>query len=278
MPRKPSASRARTRRLGLLGLLLTTLLTPAGIMVGTVTAAVLIGGAFHLDRAAPAAPSTPAQSFAGQAGSPQHLSIEREGETVSLVLSEDRLAVGSGADMLDPGSPLFAGLPGSGPAPHAAPGGMPPHASPGTAGEPPLAGPNGALTGAGSSPPGAPPAGTPPAPAAPPRAGSPRAPAGGGAPAQPPSEAGAPASPPGSPQPPHGTPKKAPPDPNPGALPAPQAGEPFNPLTPLALLPPPSQKLTAQPAAVPEPSMLGLMLLGSAAMAWAGRRRPARAA
>lgn len=37
--------------------------------------------------------------------------------------------------------------------------------------------------------------------------------------------------------------------------------------------PPPDKQQMAQPNAVPEPSMPGLILLGLAAMAWAGRRR-----
>jgi len=313
MPRKSSTSRARSRRLGVLALLFSAALTPAGIMVGTVTAAALVGGlALHLGRAAPAAPSTPAQSIPGQVGSPQRLTIERDGNAVSLVLSEDRPADGAGAGTFDPSGPLFAGLAGSGPAPQTAPRGMPPHASPGTpipagssspagggspdgpaSNSPPFAGPSGAPTGAGSPPAGSPPAGKSPGPSAPTHASAPHAPTGNGAPAQPPGEAGAPASPheespqpphvgapQGTPQPPQGTPEgtspASSPDAPPGTPTPQQAGEPFNPLTPMA--PPPSQKLTAQPAAVPEPSLPGLMLLGLAAMAWAVRRRPARAA
>jgi len=104
MPRKSSASRARTRRIGLLGLLLTTALTPAGIMVGTVTAAALIGGlAFHLNRAAPGTPSTPVSA---KAGNPQRLTIERDGKTVSLVMTEDELAGGGSVGTFDPAGPL----------------------------------------------------------------------------------------------------------------------------------------------------------------------------
>lgn len=287
MPRKSSRARARSRRLGVLGLLLSAALTPAGIMVGTVAAGALVGGlAFHLGRAAPAAQSTPTQ-----AGSPQRLAIERDGKVLSLVLTEGRLADGDGTGAFDPPGPLLAGLDGSGPAPHAAPGGMPPHASPGTpapAGKPslagpaptspPAAGPNGAPPGVRPSHAGSPPAGEPPGPAPPPHAGPPRPPAGDGAPARPPGEAGAPAAPQGTPQPQHGAPEgtlpPSPPDAPPDAPTPPQTGEPFSPLHSLdPLAPPPSQKLAARPAAVPEPSMLGLMLLGLATVAWAGRRR-----
>lgn len=273
MPRKSSRARARSRRLGVLGLLLSAALTPAGIMVGTVAAGALVGGlAFHLGRAAPAAPSTPTQ-----AGSPQRLTIERDGKALSLVLTEDRLADGDGTGAFDPPGPLLAGLDGSSPAPHAAPGGMPPHASPDApapggkpslAGPAPvspfLAGPNGAPPGIGPSHAGSPPAG----PATPPHAGPPR----------PPGEAGAPASPQETPQPPYGAPEGTLPASHPEAPPAaptpPQTGELFSPLnSPDPLAPPPSRKLAAQPAAVPEPSLLGLMLPGLAAMAWAGRRR-----
>jgi hypothetical protein len=290
MPRKSSRARARSRRLGILGLLLSAALTPAGIMVGTVTAGALVGGlAFHLKRAAPAAQPIPTQS-----GSPQLLTLEHGGKVLSIVLTEDRLAGDGSTNSFDlPPGPLLAGLGGSGPSPHAIPGGMPPHASPGApapAGKPSLAGPapafppatgpNGARPGVGPSHVGSPSTGTPPGPAAtPPHAGPPRPPAGDGAPAHPPGEAGAPASPQETPQPPHGAPEgtlpPSPPDAPPDALTPPQTGEVFRPLNSLdPLVPPPNQKLAAQqPAAVPEPSLLGLMLLGLAAMAWAGRRR-----
>jgi len=361
MPRKSSASRARTRRIGLLGLLLTTALTPAGIMVGTVTAAALIGGlAFHLNRAAPGTPSTPVSA---KAGNPQRLTIERDGKTVSLVMTEDELAGGGSVGTFDPAGPLFAGLAGDGPAQRTAPGGMPPHASPGTStpgggtarggattpggahpptgpasNSPSFAGPIGAPPGAGSPPVGSPhsgaspgghpaatsqpptsrqpagPNGTPPAVAtlptgsppsgaspspqpAPIRVAQPHSPGVNDAPAQPPGEAGGPASPHETTQPPHGgMPQETSPPPNgnaplgdtpheptqpphgmpqdtlpassPGTLAPPLADEPFGPLTP-----PSDKEVTAQPNAVPEPSMMGLILLGVAAMAWAGRRR-----
>lgn len=318
MPRKSSASRARIRRIGMLGLLLPTALTPAGIMVGTVTAAALIGGlAFHLNRATPVAPSTPAQSISAKAGNPQHLTIERDGKTVSLVMTEDELVGGGSAGAFDPAGPLFAGLAGDGPARRSAPGGMPPHASPGTSAapsggtmpggahsptgptsnSPSFAGPIGAPPGAGSSPAGSPPAstspsrqpagpnGTPPTVAtlptgsppsgaspstqpAPIRVAQPHSPGVNDAPAQPPGEAGAPASPHEPTQPLHGMPQDTLPAATPDTLTPPRAGEPFGPLTP-----PSGDKVTAQPNAVPEPSMIALMLLGLAGLAWAGRRR-----
>jgi hypothetical protein len=287
MPRKSSRARARSRRLGVLGLLLSAALTPAGIMVGTVAAGALVGGlAFHLERAAPAVPSTPTQSVPAQAYSPQRLIMEHDGKVLSLVLSEDRLAGAVGTGAFDPPGPLPGGPGGNGSAPHAVPGGMPPHASPGApasggkpslAGPTPvlpfLAGPNGAPPGVRPSHAGSPPTGAPPGPA-----GPPRLPASNGAPTQPPGEAGAPASPHETPQPPHGAPEGTSPTSHPDAPPVeltpPHTGEPFSPLNSLdPLAPPPGQKLAAQPAAVPEPSMPGLMLLGLAAMAWAVRRR-----
>ncbi|MHB1187381.1 PEP-CTERM sorting domain-containing protein [Thiobacillus sp.] len=289
MPRKSSASRARTRRIGLLGLLLTTLLTPAGI-VGTVTAAALIGGlAFHLDRAAPVASSIPPKLISAKTGSPQHLTIERDGETVSLVMTEEEFANDGGEGRFDPAGPLFAGLTGDGPARRGAPGGLAPGTSPdtstpgggsmpgdthsptGPASHPPsLAGPTGTPPSGGSSPRGSSPAGAPPGPSTPPHAGGPHTPTGKGAPADPPGETGAaPAYPDETTQPPHGMPEDSLPVSNPGTPLPSLAGEPFDPLTP-----PPGKKPAAQPNAVPEPSMLGLILLGVAAMAWAGRRRP----
>ncbi|HWR75607.1 MAG TPA: PEP-CTERM sorting domain-containing protein [Thiobacillus sp.] len=309
MPRKSSASRARTRRIGLLGLLLTTALTPAGIMVGTVAAALIGGLAFHLNRAAPVAPSTPAQSISAKAGNPQHLTIERDGKTVSLVMTEDELAGGGSAGTFDPSGPLFAGLAGDGSGRRSTLGGMPPHASPGTStpgggaapsegslpggahsptgptsNSPSLAGPSGGgfAPGGGSSPNGLPSGGTPPGgPSIPPVAGGPHAPAGNDAPAQPPGEAGAPAKPDENtppqtnngpvlilPPPTNVMPQDTLPASNPDTLTPPLAGEPFGPLTP-----PSDKKVTAQPNAVPEPSMIALFLLGLAGLAWAGRRR-----
>jgi hypothetical protein len=290
MPRKSSRARARSRRLGILGLLLSAALTPAGIMVGTVAAGALVGGlAFHLERAAPSVPSTPTQSPAVQTYGPQRLTIEHDGKELSLVLNEDRFAGDDGTGAFDPPGPLPGGPGESSPAPHAAPGGMPPHASPGAptpgggkpsfAGPAPvspfLAGPNGAPPGGGPSHPGSPPpAGTPPdSPSIPSVAGDRHTPTGGDT-DEPPGESDGPAE--------H---ERIPPTltrdetlPDPDVLPGPDA-LPGMPILPLAghpldsQTPPPGKERVTQPNAVPEPSMPGLILLGWAAMAWAGRRR-----
>lgn len=298
MSRKSPTSRSRTRRIGLLGLLLTTLLTPAGIIVGTVTAASLIGGVFHLNRTAHEAPATPPPPLSVKTGNPQHLSIERDGKPVILVMAEDEIGAGGGVGSFDPASPLFAGLAGNSPArPGAAREGMPGTGTPdggfapggggmpgGTAPNPSSpASPsgNGHAPGGGSPPNGSPSGGTPPGvPSSPPVAGGPGSPTDNG---EPPGKSNAPEKPdedtptvthdvpsPATP-PTNGLPEEALPglDTLPGMPIPPLAGNPLDTQTPG------SQQVT-QPNAVPEPSMLGLMLLGGIALAWAGRRRPGR--
>jgi len=295
MPRKSSASRSRVRRIGLLGLLLTTLLTPAGIIVGTVTAAALIGGAFHLNHAAPEAPVTPPRLLAGKAGNLQHLSIERDGKPVTLVMAEDEIGTGGGVGSFDPASPLFAGLGGNSPARHGAaredipsggfvpgggsiPGGTAPNPSylvtpPGS----------GHAPGSGSSPNGVPTGGTPPSgPYTPPVTGGSPLPTGNGDTGTPPGEGDAPTKPdedtptvtrdvpPPATQPTKGLPEETLPalEMLPGIPIAPLAGHPLDTQTS-----PQGTQRGTQPNAVPEPSMLGLMLLGGAALIWSGRRR-----
>lgn len=289
MPRTSSASRARRiRRIGLLGLLLTTLLTPAGIIVSTVTAAALIGGAFHLSRAEPETADTPPHPVTVKTGNPQHLDIGRDGKTVALVIAEDTPGQGSGAGSFDPANPLFAGLAGNGPTQLGAPGGMPSGRSPGQsmpaggfgpgsggpANPPSLGGPpGGGLPPAGGLPPGA----TPPAaPSVPPVTGGPHPPTG--------KDADETFNEEGPPEKPDETQAVPPPiinsQPNPDNQPPgnglPQDTLPGLQTPPLAdtQTPPPGKELATQPNAVPEPSMLGLMLLGVAALAWSGRRRP----
>jgi len=295
MPRKSPASRSRARRIGLLGLLLTTLLTPAGIIVGTVTAAALIGGVFHLNHAVPEAAATPPRPLSGKAGSLQHLSIERDGKPVTLVMSEDEIGAGDGVGSFDPASPLFAGLGGDSPArPGVAregipgggfvpgggsiPGGTAPN--PSSLGSPPG---RGQPPGGDSSPNGFPTGGTPSSgPSTSPVAGGPHTPIGNGNAGEPPDEAGAPTKPdedtpavtrdvpPPATQPTNGLPEETLPglEMLPGIPIAPLAGNPLDTQTP-----PQGTQRGTQPNAVPEPSMLGLMLLGGVGMAWAGRRR-----
>ncbi|MGB9130377.1 MAG: PEP-CTERM sorting domain-containing protein [Thiobacillus sp.] len=290
MPRTSSTSRARRiRRVGLLGLLLTTLLTPAGIIVSTVTAAALIGGAFHLSRAKPETAVTPLQPVSMKRGNPQHLNIERDGKTLALVIAEDTPGNGSGAGSFDPANPLFAGLTRGDPARRsAAGGGMPGSGAPGGGyapggGNMPHGAPStGPSTGPAPNPPssggptGMPPSGGIPPTGSPPVVGGPRTPPGKGEPTTPDETKptvtdGAPN--PDKPQPTNGLPPDTLPGPGPDTLPGlptlPLAGTPLDTQTP-----PPGKQLATQPNAVPEPSMLGLMLLGVAALAWTGRRRP----
>lgn len=293
MPRTSPTSRARRiRRIGLLGLLLTTLLTPAGIIVSTVTAAALIGGAFHLSRAEPETTVTPAHPVTVKTGNPQHLNIGRDGKTVALVIGEDTPGQGSGAGSFDPANPLFAGLAGNGPTQLGTPGGTPSGRSPGRpmpaggfgpdsgspANPPSLGGPPGGGAPTGGLPPGANPPATP---SVPPVAGGPHPPTGKGDTDETSNEEGGPDKPdekPILPPPPVDL------QPNPGNQP-PENGLPPDtlpglPLPPMAdapldtQTPPPGKDLATQPNAVPEPSMLGLMLLGVAALAWSGRRQP----
>lgn len=297
MPRKTSASRARTRRIGLLGLLLTTLLTPAGIIVGTVTAAALIGGAFHLSRAAPESLATPPHPVSVKTGSPQHLSIEHDGKPMVLVIAEDEIGNGGGMGGFDSARQVMTGLAGDSPARHStpsgaspstpipgggfAPVGTPPNRS--ASKQPSFAGPPGSghAPGAGSSPNG----GTPPSRSSPPATGGPHTPTVNGDTDEPPGVTGTPTTPekntptltPGfprlvTPQPTNGPPEEILPglDMLPGMAIPPQAGNPLD----MPTTPPGKQGMT-QPNAVPEPSMLGLMLLGVVAMAWAGRHRSA---
>jgi len=256
MPRKPSASRARTRRLGLLGLLLTTLLTPAGIMVGTVTAAALIGGgAFHLYRAAHEAPATPQRPLSVKTGSPQHVSIERDGKPMTLVMAEDEIGTGGSGDSFNPDSPLFAGLAVNGPTQIGTPGGMPSGRSPGR--PMPDRGFRPDIGGPANPPPGKDDADN--------EEDAPEKP--DKKPILPPPKVNL------QPNPDNQPPEKEsglPPDTLPGLPTLPLADTPVDTQTP-----PRGKDLATQPNAVPEPSMLGLMLLGGVAMAWAGRRRPA---
>lgn len=249
MPRTSSASRARRiRRIGLLGLLLTTLLTPAGIIVSTVTAAALIGGAYHLSRAEPATADTPQHSIKVKTG--------RDGKTVALVIAEDTPGHGSGAGSFDPANPLFAGLAGNGPTQIGTPGGLPSGRS---AGRPMPEGGFGSDSGDLANPP-----------------------PGKDDADETPNEEGTPEKPDEKPIVPPPTvnsqpnPGNQPPEERNGLTPDTLPGLPTLPLadTPLDTQTPPLGKdLATQPNTVPEPSMLGLMLLGVAALAWTGRRR-----
>lgn len=277
MSRKPSASRARTRRIGLLGLLLATALTPAGILIGTVTAAALVGGlALHLDHARPTSPAVVTPHFvAKQRLHP--LAIEHKGETLSLVMAESDFADGGNLDPFiltgpSPGNPagneaapdhMEHGMPG----PDRAPGGKPDRARPLAPSHPPSGEPAGIPPGDGSFLPAGKPQGSP---AIPPQANGPSTPPPGG-PHSP--EHNGPTGGPGAPWAPT-SPDEAPggnmpPTPFPAAGP----GSWTPPQTDTPLGPPSGQQAATQPHAVPEPSMMGLMALGIATLLWMGRRR-----
>lgn len=279
MSRKPSASRARTRRIGLLGLLLATALTPAGILIGTVTAAVLVGGlTLHLDRARPTSPAAVAPPLVARQRL-QPLAIEHKGATLSLVMAEDDFADSGNLDPFiltgrSPSNP--AGneatpdrMKNDVPGPGRAPGGKPDRARPLTPSSTPPArgGPVSIPSGGGPSFPARPPQGSP---TIPPQANGPSNSPPGGDPPSP--DHNGPTGSPGSPATP------ASPDEEPGNLPpntlpvaGPDSWTPPRMDTPLN--PPSSQQAATQPHAVPEPSMMGLMALGIAALAWMGRRR-----
>lgn len=268
MSRKPSASRARTRRIGLLGLLLATALTPAGILIGTVTAAALAGGlALHLDHARPTSPAVVTPHFvAKQRLHP--LAIEHKGETLSLVMAESEFADGGNLDPFiltgpSPGNPagneaapdhMEHGMPG----PDRAPGGKPGSARPLTPSHPPSGEPAGIPPGDGSFFPAGKPQGSPAT--LPP--GGPHSP-----------EHNGPTGGPGAPwtptSPDDASSGNMPPNPFPAADP----GSWTPPQTDTPLGPPSGQQAATQPHAVPEPSIVGLMALGIAALLWMGRRR-----
>lgn len=96
MPNKTdkSASRRRTRRLGMLAMLLSALLTPAGtIVAGAAVTAVLVGGVISgtpLDEPTTAATPTPRPAASGGgAGEPHLIPIEYDGQTVQVALAEN---------------------------------------------------------------------------------------------------------------------------------------------------------------------------------------------
>lgn len=207
-------------------------------------------------------------------GNPQHLNIERDGKTLALVIAEDTPGNGSGAGSFDPASPLFAGLAGNGPTQPGTPGGMPSGRSPGRSMPAGGFGPD-------SGGPENPPTGKDDADETSNKDDADETSNEEGAPEKPDEK---PILPPPTvnlqPNPDHQPPEKEnglPPDTLPGPGPDTLPGLPTPPLagTPLdTQTPPPGKQLATQPNAVPEPSMLGLMLLGVAALAWTGRRRP----
>lgn len=304
--------RTRARRLGALAVAFSALLSPAGkIVVGAVAAAALIGGVatrHHTPSPTLAHAPQPAvhSSFRLAQTTPSatlHTPIESDGETMPIMLAEGAPAnSGSGVPTTTPGltfssppdgdpsgpgaqSPRFGtpqgGLPLQRPTPNiyppgfSRPAGHAPSPTSTPQGTPPGAAPSGGSAGPQNSGP----ANTPPtaSPAGQTPLAGPNTPAGKDAPA---GEAGAPAAPQGTPQTePVLDEKPAPPN-TPDSMRQPGSGDPFNPLFPTSAMGP--LHTTDQPLpqirplnreAIPEPSMLGLMLIGFAALAWKARQR-----
>ncbi|MFP5418674.1 MAG: PEP-CTERM sorting domain-containing protein [Gammaproteobacteria bacterium] len=249
MPRSNSRSRhARSRRLGALGLLLSSLLTPAGVLMMVVAAAALGGGAWTLLHTTPASRSAVASTApeathpavrgpAPRQAVPLTTQIESDGATLPIVLAED--------------APPESPVPGRGSTDHFVSLGLPGTSSADTPRAP---------TGL-PSPPAAKPASaggdTPPPPGAPvglaPRVPE-QQPARGRVP-EPASRTNPPTS-------------TATLPPAPGVSNPPSTTPPGPRLA--AALPP--EPTVSRAHAVPEPATLGLVALGCAALAWNARR------
>lgn len=256
-------TRTRTRRLGALTVAFSALLSPAGKIIVGVAAAALTGGVATQLRA-PSPPPTqvpqPADHTSFRLAHAQLLAtvtthIESDGEAIPIVLAEGSPAnYGSAEPGAIPGL-TFSGLAGGNPP---GPGAQSPRFSAPQSGLPPprpahniyppgFSRPVGHL----SSPPNTQ-EGTLPGPAAP--------------------QSG-PQTEPGPDE------KSAPPN-APGSMPQPGTGGPFNPPFPTSPMDPlhtadqplpQIQQLSR--ATVPEPSTLGLILIGIAALAWKTRQR-----
>lgn len=272
MSHRSSASRTRARRLGALGLAFSALLTPAGKIIGAaVAAAVLAGGLTshfrqdtpppHQDAHPPIASMQVRPAHLLPAGA-AHIEVGHGDQTLHVVLSD-------GTIMEDTATDSAMGLPFSDPqdgdhapnvkpvgssTPPAAHGWPVPGVIPPTAqSAPPVPAPVGPQT----IPPEAMPPKLPPTGMAPQQPGAPPAP--GNTPAIPPVAAGDPVLPF---DPPHKPPYHAP-----------EAVSPTgDTLTPPGLNAPLALVEDAAPAPIPEPSILGLILLGWAAMVWTGQR------
>ena len=305
-------SRTRARRLGTLAIAFTTLLSPSGKIIVAVAAAALIGGvatqlrapASTLIQAPQPAAHTPFRLAHAQPLATAYTHIDSDGEAIPIVLAEGSPASYGSSELGAIPGLTFPGLQG-GDAP--GPGAQSPRFSAPQGGLPPLrpahntyppgfSRPGGHLT----SPPNTQ-QGTPPGPAAPsgggagpqnsgtpntPPTGSPASPpqlAGPGTPAEKdatPNEAAAPAAPQSGPKTEPGPDEKSAPPNAPDSMPQPETGGPFNPPFPTSPMGPLHTADQPQPqiqqlsrATVPEPSMLGLMLIGVAALAWKARQR-----
>jgi hypothetical protein len=352
--------RKRTRRLGLLGVTIASLLSPAGkIIASSVVAAMVIGGVATLrgntspNTDLPVAHSIPSPSVHAhsaarpyESGEITHIDMDGSALPIMLAAATDGTPDNPGADGSGhmplgsfnvplgvqgngtPGQPPGIAFPRTAPSPGNMPsGGAPRPGNTLSPGSGPAAKPTpGTPTGAGSpsSPASAkqPPAtqgnpqppdvqdhtsppsqtGTPdtlPAPGGPPATGKPVPPppsqppvlTGGGPPApakQPPATQGNPQPPAPGISPTTGNPVPSPPSLPPvltGGVPPATGAKP--PVTPESLLPdtldntvPLQNGSPSTIAAVPEPSTMGLILLGLLSLVWAGRRTaaPARGA
>lgn len=275
MQTRYSHSRKRTRRVGLLALGIASLLSPAGMIVASsIVVATVVGGVVSLSNHTPASnkesPVAPGSALPG-APAPAAARAYASGEITHIDMDGSPLPV-----MLTDASDAIAGHPGA-----SGPGYMPPSLF----NAPPA--PQGHRTPSQSPPPS--PLGAPPGPAfpsslAPTTPDHPQPPVthpGGPSPSQP----GAPDTPPipGGPDLP---PASLPPTLT-GDLPPTTDGKTpgFPGSDPAGGMPPDTQDDSAPLqndrsgpiAAVPEPSTLGLTLLGLLGLAWAGRRTAARA-
>lgn len=305
------SSRRQTRHFGTLGLALTSLLSPAGKFVATAVAATaLVGGLATQRQPMPpsggqsAAPTPTAPARLAHAGSPSAVltHIEADGHAMPILLLEDASS-NNGRDETGyaANSPPFGLLGGDISSPPANPSriGWPhavtpqPRSRPQGTPSPTVSQPEG-QPGAGrpASPPGNPPSspsqGTPPAnpfpsAALPAPSPGPQSPAGpghrvGDNPSHAPDGSGAAAPPGDSKDQPLPDKASRPSDPWENQFP-PETDDPISRLLlPIPYSDPlPDETAQDSPAGIPEPSMTGLMLLGLAAMGWAGRRRLAPA-
>ena len=300
-------SRTRARRLGALAVAFSALLSPTGkIIVGTVATAALLGGVATQLRAPSSSLSQASQPAINPSFRLAHLNpsvtvtthIESDGEAMPIVLVEGApVNNGSGAPASIPGL-TFSDLPDGAPS---GPGMQSPRFGTPQGEFPPLRPAHNMYPPGFSRPVGHPPSptntpqGTPPGNAAPRGGGAGPQSSGApntlptGSPAGPskptgkdasPEEAGAPAAPQSGPQTDPGPDEKSDPPNAPDLVRQPGTGDPLNPLFPISAMDP--LHTTDQPlpqiqplsrSAIPEPSMLGLMLIGFAALAWKARRR-----
>ncbi|HEY9100003.1 MAG TPA: hypothetical protein VIN38_14145 [Thiobacillus sp.] len=279
-------SRRRARRSGALTLVFSALLSPLGkILLGTVVAATLIGGAVHQFRQSTDHPV--ASPTAAASGTSFHLArtpasgtvytqIESDGKSVPIVLLDDWTTTHRSENVSAQGITHTPGStpPGSGQPSHPHPWTDP--GAPGPQSNPPAGGMLSPQPTLNTFPPGfsRPPNRTPtpvdPRPgSAPPQGHDPQGEAGG--PSEPQGEAGKPSTPNDQSAP--NTPEtKSDPDAI-GTLLSP----PFSDAAPTLLgTPPPLQTHSSDRVAmtIPEPSILMLMLAGLAGLVWGGRPAP----